>query len=196
MKNETTRNTDKTKILSSARRVISGAGSAMLKISLLLVFVAVVSISFLALYQYLLSSPYMRLEEVQITGVEEELQAEIKELHDLDSSKSLLGINLNELKRDIEKHPWIRSVRLERRFPNTLIIDAERQEPLALALMDRMYYINRYGEIFKEIDGQDNIDFPLITGIPDDSATAREWLKNAVHVMDILKAEAEPLVPE
>ncbi|MCJ7809587.1 MAG: FtsQ-type POTRA domain-containing protein [Desulfobulbaceae bacterium] len=192
-KNETTNKTDKMKILSSALRVISGAGSALLKICLLIVFVAVISFSFLSLYQYLLSSPYMRLEEVQITGVEEKLRAEIIEIHHLDADKSLLGINLNELKKEIEKHPWIRSVRLERRFPNTLIVDAERQEALGLVVMERMYYMNRYGEIFKEVDGQDSVDLPLITGIAENTVKAPELLKNAVHVMGILKAEAEPL---
>ncbi len=185
--------TDKTKILSSTLRAIRGAGSALLKIFLLISFVAVVSFSFLALYQYLLSSPYMRLEEVRITGIEEELQAEIIALHGLDSDKSLLGINLNDLKREIEKHPWIRSVRLERQFPNTLIIDAERQEPLALVVMDRMYYMNKYGEIFKEVDGQDSVDFPLITGVPENMTKSLELLKNAAHVIDILAVEAEPL---
>ena len=193
MKSEKRKKTEKKKFLASAIRVIRGTGSALLKICLLIVFVAVISISFLGLYQYLLSSPYMRLEEVQTTGIGEKLRAEIMEVHGLNSDKSLLGINLHELKREIEKHPWIRSVRLERRFPNTLIIDAERQTPLALVLMDRMYYVNRYGEIFKEVDEQDSVDFPLITGIAKNTARSGEWLRNAVHVMAVLETEAEPL---
>ncbi len=193
MGHEPTKKPDKAKIFSSTIRAIRGAGSALLKIFFLIMFVAVVSFSFLALYQYLLSSPYMRLEEVRITGIEEGLQAEIIELHNLDSDKSLLGINLNNLKDEIEKHPWIRSVRLERRFPNTLIIDAERQEPLALVVMDRIYYMNKYGEIFKEVDGQDSVDFPLITGISEDTTKSRALLKNTAHVISILAAEAEPL---
>ncbi len=159
---------------------------------MLVLFVAVISFSFLSLYQYLLSSPYMRLEEVKITGIEEKIMAELKKTHNLNADQSLLGINLNELNREIEKHPWIRSVRLERRFPNTLIVEVERQEPLAMVVMEQMHYMNRYGEIFKKVEGQDPIDLPVITGIPKDTIKSRELLKNAVHVMEILEAEAEP----
>ena len=188
MKNKT----DKKGRLSSALGVIHSAAFALLKIFILVLFVAVISFSFLSLYQYLLSSPYMRLEEVQITGIEEKIRTELKKIHNLDADQSLLGINLNELNRKIEEHPWIRSVKLERRFPNTLIVEAERQEPLAMVIMEQMHYMNRYGELFKKVGGQDSIDLPVVTGIPKDPVKSRELLKNAVHVMEILEAEAEP----
>ncbi len=184
---------DRKKILPAVLRLLCGAGSALLKILGLLGFVCVVSFSFLALYQFLLSSPYMRLMEVQIAGVEEGLREEIITAHGLDANRSLLGIHLHDLKREIERHPAIRSVRLERRFPKTLIVEVEKQEPLAVVLTDRMYYMNGYGEIFREVGAKDSVDFPLITGISKERAQSEEPLANVAHVIGVLQGEVEPL---
>ena len=192
LKSDTAKKKDKKGGLSSVLGAIHRVGSALLKVFILILSVAVISFSFLSLYQYLLSSPYMRLENVQITGVEEKIRAELREIHNLDADQSLLGINLNKLSREMKTHPWIRSVRLERRFPNTLIVEAEKQEPLALVVMEQMHYINRYGEKFKKVGKQESVDFPVITGIPKDDKKAREFLKNTAHVMGILEVEAKP----
>lgn len=163
-----------------------------MKIFLLATLITGISISFLSLYHYLLSSPYMRLEEVKIEGVPEEIRDELIKRCGLDSDLSLLGLNLNELKQEMEEHPWVRSVRLERRFPNSLIVQAEREHPLAVVVMDKLYYINRWGDLFKEVQQSEGLDFPLITGIEREGSKRREQLKRALYVLGALESEKEP----
>jgi cell division septal protein FtsQ len=95
---------------------------------------------------------------------------------------------LKELKKKMEKHPWVRTVKLERRFPNTLIIHAEKEKVLALVVMDGLYYVNRLGEIFKEVHQSDELDFPIITGLSR-GPHSRAPMMRAIRVLKTLERE-------
>jgi len=169
--------------------VIQQIGSGFLKVFLFVAVIAAVSLSFLSLYHYLLTSPYMKLEQVDIKGVDGKVRNELIDMCGLNSEQGLLGLNLNKLKKKMEEHLWIRSVKLERRFPHTLIVEVEKQAPAALALTDRFYYVNRWGEIFKRVSESDDNDFPIITGLSKNRSRAKEQLGKTMHVISILEAE-------
>lgn len=169
--------------------VIQRIGSGVLKMLLFVAVMAAVSLSFLSLYHYLLTSPYMKLEQVDMKGVDGKIRNELIEMCGLNFDQGLLGLNLNKLKNRMEKHLWIRSVKLERRFPHTLIVEAEKHVPAALALTDRFYYVNRWGEIFKTVSESDDNDFPIITGLSRNSSRAREQLGKTMHVITVLESE-------
>jgi cell division protein FtsQ len=166
--------------------------SGFLKMALFMMVMGGVSICFLSLYHYLLTSPYMRLEQVEMTGADPEMKVELIRMGGLDSGKGLLSLHLYELKRKMETHPWVRSVELERRFPHTLVVRVEKQVPAALAHMDGFYYVNPWGEIFKPVSESEDMDFPVITGLSKDTPRAGEALKRAVHVIDVLSSQEGP----
>jgi len=167
-----------------------GAGS--LKVSLLFIVLAIISLSFLSLYRYLLASPYMKLEQVEVKGVDGKIRRDLLHRCELNSDLSLMALNLNELKQKMEEHPWVRSVELERRFPHTLIVRAVKESPSALVLMDRIYYMNRWGEVFKEVYEPEDADFPVITGVSKQGSQVWEQLKRASHIMRLLESEKGP----
>ena len=169
--------------------VIQRIGSGFLKLFLFIALIAAVSLSFISFYHYLLTSPYMKLEQVHMKGVDGKIRKELIEICGLNSGQSLLSLNLNKLKRRMDEHPWVRSVKLERRFPHTLIVEAEKQVPAALALTDRFYYVNQRGEIFKMVSESDDKDFPIITGLSKNKSRAQEQLDNAMHVISVLEPE-------
>jgi len=171
---------------------LSVIGSGILKGFLFLVVITVVSICFLSLYHYLLASPYMRLEQVEMTGADPKMRDELIRMCGLDAGQGLLSLHLYELKRKMEAHPWIRTVKLERRFPHTLVIEVEKQSPAALARMDDFYYVNRWGEIFKKVSGSDDMDLPVITGLSTDNLQVREELRQAIHIVRVLESEEGP----
>lgn len=151
--------------------------------------IAVISLSFLYIYHCLLSSPYMKLEHVDVEGVDEEIGRELIQLCGLNSDASLLALNLNELKQQMEKHPWIRLVTLERNFPHTLIVRAEKEVPSALVVMGKIYYVNRWGKVFKEVGELEKMDFPLITGLSKQESNLQEELDMAARLMRTLESE-------
>ena len=178
--------------LPEAWRAFRRLGSLFLKVSFLLVVLAVMSLAFLSLYGYLLTSPYIRLEQVEISGVEDELKSELLEMAEPNYEQSLLAINLDELKQRLEKHPWVRSVDLEKSFPHSLVIRVEKEEPLALALTGKLFYMNRWGKLFKELGPDERIDFPVVTGLSEKEKERQKELEEAVKVLRLFESQEPP----
>jgi len=177
-------------------RIIHFVGSLSFKVFLLLIGMISLSLLFLYLYGYLVSSPYIKLEQIIVTGVDEDIKQEMIELSGLNSDSSMLSINLNEIKEKMERHPWIRSVELEKRFPHTLIIKAEKEVVTAMVLLDRLTYMNSSGILFKEVEQADDKDYPLITGISRIGKVRDKQLKTAATVLDLFKTETGTWSPK
>lgn len=163
------------------------AGFLILMSGLLLVGILALSVTFLFLYHQVLASPYVRLEHLDMRGVDPDLESEIKALAGLYGQVSLLAINLEKVKRKVEEHPWVRSAELERRLPRTLVVTVERQIPAAIVAADRLYLMNQQGEIFKVVGPLDRIDFPVITGPLEEIQQNPGQLKEIAHLLEIVK---------
>lgn len=169
--------------------IIKAVSSLSLKILCLCIIVVSISALFLYLYQYLISSPYLKLEEVRISGVDEAMKRELIKISDLDSEMSLLTINLKGLKQKMESHPWIRKVELEKSFPDLLLIRAEKEIPYAIVVLDKLYYINRWGAPFKELEYSEKLDFPVITGISSRKNDRGHYMKLVAGILSIFESE-------
>jgi cell division septal protein FtsQ len=176
---------------SSLWKFIVLLGTSTLKLSFLLVGLAVLSLLFLSVYQFLLTSPYIRLEQVVIEGVGKELKHELREMSQLTTDTSLLAVRLNDVKKRLEKHPWIQTIHVERRFPHTLVIQAKKEEPRAMVVTDGLYYMNRSGKIFEKVDPTGDVDFPLITGISSIGEKMERQLQLAAHILREFEEEKE-----
>ena len=159
-------------------------GTGFLRIFLVFAIVALISVGFVSLYHYLIASPYMKLQQVKVEGVDRKFRHELIQASGLHSDLSLLAINLNSLKEKLKKHPWVRSVNLERRFPHTLFIQAEKETPWALVVLDKIYYMNRWGEVFKEVGDSEDMDFPVITGVSKQGSEISKQLEEAACIMN------------
>lgn len=167
-------------------------GSGFARILVVILGCVVVSLMFLYVYGYLLTSPYIRLEKVVFQGVDGDLKDKLLEMANLDFDLSLLAINLDEIKRNLQGHPWIRSVDLEKRFPHTLFIRAEKEKPLALVMLDNLYYMNRWGKVFKETDDLDSLDCPVVTGISTKGHERERQLQTVLQVLRTIEAQQAP----
>jgi cell division septal protein FtsQ len=165
---------------------------ALLKAFAVVTVIAVISFSFLYFHHRLLTSPYIKLEHVDVKGVEGEIRDELIQMCNLDSELTLLALNLNELKQEMEKHPWVRSVKLGRRFPHTLVVQAEKEIPSALVVTDGTYYMNQWGVVFKKVNEFEEMDFPVITGVSKQESEAQEQLESVAHVIKILASQKRP----
>ena len=178
--------------LSSIWKTISLVGVCFVKLSFLVVALVLISLFFVSLYEFLLQSPTIRLERVIFSGVDEVMRVELIELAGLTTDMSLLAIDLKEIKENMEKHPWIRSVKPEKRFPHTLAVRAEIEEPRAVVVMDGLYFMNRWGKVFKEVDPAGGLDYPIITGVSKTEQDKRKYLLRAAHVLNILSSQRSP----
>jgi cell division protein FtsQ len=178
--------------LSKVWRGARACGVFFFKLTVIGVILALVSLTFISLYGYLLTSPYIRLEQVEVLGVDEGLKTELLEMAQLNLEHSLLAVDLNAVKERLEKHPWVRSVDVEKSFPHSLIIRAEKQEPLALALDGRLYYMNPMGDLFKEVSPDERLDYPVITGLSEKIWEREAQIKAAIHVLRVFEFGEPP----
>ena len=178
--------------LTTLWKAVSLVGVYFVKFSCLVIALVMVSLVFVSLYQYLIQSPYLRLERIIFSGVDEEMRSELVELAELKPDMSLLTIDLKEIKRRMEMHPWVRFVKPEKRFPHTLAIRVEKEEPQALVVLDKLYFMNRWGNIFKEADPMGELDYPLITGVSSNKSDSHKYLMRVAHVLNILSNERSP----
>jgi cell division protein FtsQ len=163
------------------------------KFSCLLAGLVFISLLFLYLYENLLTSPHIRLERVMVSGVDGKLKHALLKMSELKPDTSLLAVRLDDLKQRMEKHPWIRSVYLEKRFPHTLVVKAEKEKACAIVVMGNLHYMNRLGKIFRRVDENANMDFPLVTGISTAGSEREEQLQLAAHVLRVLEPKKGPL---
>ena len=167
-------------------------GSWCLKITAFLTGLAAISLLFVTLYGYLLTSPYIRLEHVEITGVDEGLMKELQELCGLNRDLSLLAINVDDVRKEVEKHPWVRDVGVEKQFPHTLLIRVEKEDPRALVALEKLFYMNRFGEVFKEVGPDEAVDFPVVTGLSSDAPDREKQLGFSMQVLEFLESQEDP----
>jgi cell division septal protein FtsQ len=160
------------------------------KTSVFLVALFVVSFLFLSLYEYLLTSHHIRLKEVTFKSADEHLKRELLERSKLNFDLSLLAINLHDLKQRMEAHTWVRSVQIKKQFPHGLVVQVNKESVLALIAAEKYYYMNIYGEVFKELDPSDNVDYPVVTGIADDFSKDQEKLRLAAHILNDLEIDS------
>ncbi|MBW1721180.1 MAG: FtsQ-type POTRA domain-containing protein [Deltaproteobacteria bacterium] len=182
----------KGKDYSVLRKAFSLVGICLAKFSCLVAVLVVTSFLFVYLYECLVKSPYFSLDEIVVSGLDGDLQEEILEDCGLQEEVSLLSLNLNELKEKIERHPWIRRVEIEKRFPHSLVIHAEREVPRALVVGDGLYYMNRWGEIFARAGEGGNLDYPLITGVRRGEKEEMERLACAAGILRCFEKQESP----
>ncbi len=113
---------------------------------------------------------YFHLSHISITGAKRVERAELKELAGLDFSRSLLGIDTEELESKLEKHDWIKRATVTRKWPDVLQLEIEEFEPYALVSLgespeQQLFYIDEKGVVFHSIDDEHDRDLPVITGL-------------------------------
>ena len=184
---------DRLKGLLLFRRTLGQLGFGLIKVFLFLLVLGGLSLAFVSGSQFLTSSPYFRLRNIVVTGVSDDLREELIKISGLKERESLFSIDPATIKRNIEGHPWIRSVSLKKEFPHTLHIKAENEEAVALVLLERMHLMDKGGVIFKEVERDDSIDFPVVTGLSTGDKKNGAYLKEVASLLDALHLVDTPL---
>jgi len=171
-------------------------GFGLIKVFLFLVVLGGVSLVFISGYQYLSSSRYFRITDIVTTGIDESLRNELIKISGIKENETLLSIDLAVAKRNMERHPWIKSVSLRKKYPHSLCIDGEKNKVMAIVALGEMRYMNKNGDIFKNVEKNDCNDFPVITGLSSEDMNERENLKRAVSLIQTFSSDDSLLSKE
>ncbi|OAQ20141.1 cell division protein FtsQ/DivIB [Thermosulfurimonas dismutans] len=104
------------------------------------------------------------LKKVKISGLSHVKEAEVKELISVSIGENLFRIDLSDIKRRLEAHPWIKKVYLMRNLPHTLEIRVEEERPVAVTnLSGKLYFLNERGEAFSPASEKDLLSYPIVS---------------------------------
>jgi len=161
----------------------------LLTVAIFIILTAGISLGLLEFYQYLNKSSYLRIKKIKIKGIDQDLKKDIVNLCNLKNNKmNFIFLNSNDIKQKIEMHPWVRLAKIEKKFPDTLVINIHKEIPYALVIInDDIFYVDSYGNMFKRVRYGEDIDLPIITGLDNNSSNFKNRLKKSIEILHIIK---------
>jgi len=176
------------------KRFFGQLGFGLIKIFLFFLGLGALSLAFITGYQFLSSSSYFRLNNIVVAGVSDDFREELIKISGIKERENLLSIDSSTIRKNIERHPWIKSVSLKKEFPGTLYIKAENEEAVAIVILETMSFMDKEGIIFKDVESNDCIDFPVVTGLSQGDATNGVKLKRVASLLNAIHLCASPLL--
>jgi len=174
---------DRKKDLFVFKRALGQLGFGLIKMFLFLLCLGALSVGLISGYRFLSSARWLRVQDIVVIGVGDSMRSAVIDLSGISTEDSLLSIDTAAVERNIEEHPWIKDVSVTRGFPHTFRIEVKHEEPIAVAVLDRMWLMNREGVLFKKVSGKDPIDFPIITGLCVGDEAVSEHLKRVASFL-------------
>ncbi len=169
-----------------------GAARPRRKRTAIVMAVAVAALSSLCLAGYVLAARWdaFRLRRIEHPGLNRAEAAALIREAGLNRPVSLLALRLDKIARRIRRDPWVKSVELARRLPDTLVIRVTRYRPVAILRLGRLYYLDPSGIPFKVVQSGDRLDLPTITLAPEALAVsvleAEEGVRRSLRLLEAL----------
>jgi cell division septal protein FtsQ len=139
------------------------------KIKLRLIHIIFMLLFFLAiffliqrLYLFLISWEKLNIKTVEIYCQKPEVTEDIREfLRDKELGNILL-LNIDQLKRKIATHRWIKDIHVRKIFPSSIRIGIEERIPAAILKTDAYHIIDKQGVLLGEVINTEDIGLPVL----------------------------------
>ena len=106
-----------------------------------------------------------RLQAVHVEGASPLAQPDIAQVANAYLGRSLLGLDLAEVRRDVRRVGWVKDARIVRLLPDTLVIAVEERRQFAVwQHAGRSVVIDDHGVIIPEAHPADFAALPLVVG--------------------------------
>ncbi|MCP4724799.1 MAG: FtsQ-type POTRA domain-containing protein [bacterium] len=132
-----------------------------------LVFAATVTFGLAKGVRYWYSnSDIFYVSGVEINGATILTINEIESMIEIEPEQRINDIEVDPLKENILKNPFIENVSIGRKYPSTIKVDVVERKPVAFIALDKVYLIDDQGYILpKSVKTSGYPDYPIITGI-------------------------------
>lgn len=159
-----------------------------------LVFSGVVLLSAALAHSYyaILEAPWLRVEEIRISGLKHVERKDILNTLRVSRHTSVLNLRLSDLAKRLESLPWLRTSVVRLDAPGRLVVEVTEREPLAVVRADDCYLVDKDGKLFLKTTPEDHPDILLVTGFAGPSikeggflpSDALEELKDLLAVLN------------
>jgi cell division protein FtsQ len=98
-------------------------------------------------------TPVFSLEELEVSGVSPSVRRSVESAAKPYVGESLVALDQDELRRQLESLSTVRSVRMDRAFPHTLRITVVPERPLAIVRRGPdAWLVSEHGRVIRELD--------------------------------------------
>jgi len=136
-----------------------------MKLSLMAVAIGGTSLLFILGHDALTQSSYFEARTISVEGNHRLSTATILKQGGVKLHENILGMNLTLLRQRLLANPWICAAEVERELPVSIHIRVRERVPIAMLKLDRLFYVDQTGEVFKSVEPSDQIRVPVVTGL-------------------------------
>jgi cell division septal protein FtsQ len=113
------------------------------------------------------TTPALAVEHIQVEGARHAEAATLRSLVADARSRNLFSLDMDALVSNVKKHPWVRSVVIRRRLPDTLVIRVEERRPCALLVLEgEAFLLDRHGARIERFGPRTPAwSFPVLRGL-------------------------------
>lgn len=106
-----------------------------------------------------------QVAKVEVQGVKRMDEMPVYSLALSEIDRSILSVDLSELRRRVMTLGWVADARVTRRLPDTLVVDIVEREPVAVWQHGgKLSLIDVDGVVLESVDGRSMPDLPLVVG--------------------------------
>jgi hypothetical protein len=134
------------------------------------------------LWHAMQARPHFALREVTVVGADRVPSHEIRDLARVPIGTNTWAVDLDAVRRRVQRHSWVRNVRVQRSLPDCVIVEIrEHRDIAAVVSADGTYAVDRRGRVITSLRTQPT-DLPWIRGIAtDDLATGNPRVANELR---------------
>lgn len=132
-----------------------------------------------------------RVDEILVVGRQETKRADLLKAVTLARGAPILAFDINAARRRVEALPWVRQASIERMLPNTVLLNVEERQPLAVwQHKGNFALIDHEGEVILRKGIERYADLVIVVGkeAPIHAASLLETLGNEPELMGLVKA--------
>jgi cell division protein FtsQ len=173
------------------RRFVDGIVEFVKAMGILL-SVAVLALSFIYVYGFLLSTPFFAIKETSVRGVKELTEKEVLTLAGIKPQQNLLALNTETLVRRVATNPWVKNIYVGKELPNRIVLEVWERVPVALVKQEEDFYlIDIEGNIFKKLAVTDEVDLPVLTSSEGEDVTKARLLLSSLNLLKSIAASKQ-----
>ncbi len=132
------------------------------------------------------------VEKVEVTGISRMDAADVYSIALGEVDRSMVNVDLERLRQDIMRLPWVKDARVSRRLPDTLAVDIVERQPTAVwQHQGQLVLIDASGAELEPVSVEALPDLPLVVGEDANrQAERRERLMEAAPALKPVLASA------
>ena len=115
--------------------------------------------------QQLIQQEIGTIKEVVVQGNYHTAKEGIVQQLDLEPGMLLFDVDLADKQVAVESLPYVKTAQLSRQWPDRLLVSVTERAPVAIVNLEKLYYVDADGQIFKRIEAGEEIDLPVFTGL-------------------------------